>query len=335
MKITTTPVHTHPFAGPGAWVRSDVGDATTLATPLPQPVLREIDERLRTAQEQSKTLAGLPDDAFQGPELNAFAQSLRQELLTGHGLVLLRGVPMEQYTRDQAAMIYWGIGAAVGPTVPQNAKGERLYSVRDEGYRIAEDYGATGVRYSKTTESFNFHTDSAPILTTSTPDVIGLLAMQTAKSGGDSVLISAKTVHNTLFAEHPDALEQLYRPFHHDRTAEWQPGQARTLEAPVFRFDGDLEMRYMRFYIEQGHEKAGAPLSAEQVSAFDRLDEVMNHAELQLRFGLEPGDILLINNHLVLHSRTAFEDHPELDRRRHYARMWMKVDTGNTISERA
>lgn len=306
-----------------------------LATQLPLRVLEEVGERLAAARGQSKALADLADDAFEGPWLRGFAQLLRQELWNGRGLVLLRGVPMDQYSREEAAMLYWGIGAALGPTVPQNVKGERLYSVRDEGYRIAEDYGATGVRYSKTTESFNFHTDSAPILTTVTPDVIGLFAMQTAKSGGESVLISAKTVHNVLLAEHPDSLEQLYQPFHHDRTAEWQPGQARTLKAPVFRFDTNLEMRYMRFYIEQGHEKAGAPLSAEQIAAFDRLDEVMNRSELQLRFALDVGDILLINNHLVLHSRTAFEDHPELDRRRHYARMWMKVDTPGTISERA
>ena len=334
MKIPPTPVHHHSFTELGAWAGSDFGDVATLATQLPQTVLSEIDERLRTAREQSSTLADLADDAFEGPELTAFVRSLRQELLTGRGLVLLRGVPMDRYPRDEAAMLYWGIGAALGPTVPQNVKGERLYSVRDEDFSIAKDYGATGVRYSKTTESFNFHTDSAPILTTVTPDVIGLFAMQTAKSGGESVLISAKTIHNILLTEFPEALEQLYLPVHHDRTAEWKPGKARTLFAPVFRFDRDLETRYMRFYIEQGHEKAGVPLTPEQTAAFDCLDSVMNRAELQLRFALAAGDIVLVNNHSVLHSRTAFVDHPELDRRRHYARMWMKVEAPEATSER-
>ena len=335
MTIPPTPVHRHPFTEPSAWVSSDFGDLATLARQLPASVLSEIDQCLVAARGQSEALADLADDAFEGPALSGFAQSLREELLTGRGLVLLRGVPMDRYPRDEAAMLYWGIGSALGPTVPQNAKGERLYSVRDEGYRIAEDYGATGVRYSKTTESFNFHTDSAPILTTVTPDVIGLFAMQTAKSGGESVLISAKAVHNALLTEHPKALEQLYRPVHHDRTAEWKPGQARTLFAPVFRFDRDLEMRYMRFYIEQGHEKAGVPLTPEQTVAFDCLDSVMSRTELQLRFALAAGDILLINNHFVLHSRTAFEDHPELDRRRHYARMWMNLEAVEAISEGA
>lgn len=333
MTIPPTSVYRHPFSDPSAWARSDFGDATTLATQLPASVLSEIDGRLAPVREQSKTLADLADDAFKGPQISGFAHLMRQELLTGRGLVLVRGVPMDRYSREEAAMLYWGIGAALGSTVPQNAKGERLYSVRDEGYRIAEDYGTTGVRYSKTTESFNFHTDSAPILTTVTPDVIGLFAMQTAKSGGESVLISAKTIHNALLAEYPEALEQLYRPVHHDRTAEWKAGQDRTLLAPVFRFGQDLEMRYMRFYIEQGHQKAGVPLTPEQTAAFDRLDGVMNQTELQLRFALAAGDIVLVNNHFVLHSRTAFEDHPEFERRRHYARMWMKLEASASILE--
>ena len=332
MNIPTTPVHQTAFIAPGAWTSSDLGAPAGLATQLPDPVLGELDQALASARLESKSLADLTSDNFRLPTLTAFVQSLQQDLLTGRGLVLLRGLPMERYTRDEAAMLYWGIGATLGPTIPQNTKGERLYSVRDEGYSIAKDYGATGVRYSKTTESFNFHTDSAPILTTATPDVIGLFAMQTAKYGGETLLVSAKTVHNVLLAEQSDQLEQLYRPFHHDRTAEWQPGQARTLEAPVLRFDSDLEMRYMRFYIEQGHEKAAVPLSPEHVAAFDSLDAVMNRAELQLRFAMEAGDILLLNNHFVLHSRTAFEDYPEIDRRRHYARMWMKVPAAGTLA---
>ena len=332
MNIPMTPVHQTAFIAPGAWTSSDLGAPAGLATQLPDPVLGELDQALASARLESKSLADLTSDNFRLPTLTAFVQSLQQDLLTGRGLVLLRGLPMERYTRDEAAMLYWGIGATLGPTIPQNTKGERLYSVRDEGYSIAKDYGATGVRYSKTTESFNFHTDSAPILTTATPDVIGLFAMQTAKYGGETLLVSAKTVHNVLLAEQSDTLEHLYGPFHHDRTAEWQPGQARTLEAPVLRFDSDLEMRYMRFYIEQGHAKAAVPLSPEHVAAFDSLDAVMNRAELQLRFAMEAGDILLLNNHFVLHSRTAFEDHPEIDRRRHYARMWMKVPAAGTLA---
>ena len=192
MNIPTTPVHQTTFIDPGAWTSSDLVAPAGLATHLPDPVLGDLDQALASARRESKSLADLTSDNFRLPALTSFVQSLLQDLLSGRGLVLLRGLPMERYTREEAAMLYWGIGATLGPTIPQNAKGERLYSVRDEGYSIAKDYGATGVRYSKTTESFNFHTDSAPILTTATPDVIGLFAMQTSKSGGETLLVSAK-----------------------------------------------------------------------------------------------------------------------------------------------
>jgi len=324
MTIASTPVHKQSFTGPTAW-RGDALPSGDLPLTLPADVIAELDQTLNTARSAGKTLATLSDADFHRPALQTFAQSLRHELYNGTGLTLLRGLPIDRYTPEEAAMLYWGVGSALGPTLPQNAKGERLYSVRNEGYSVKKDYGATGVRYSKTTESFHFHTDSAPNLSGPAPDLIGLFALRTAKSGGESLLVSAEAVHNILLNEHPAALEHLYRPVHHDRTAEWQPGESRTLLAPIFRHERRLQMRYMRFYIEQGHEKAGVPLTTDQRAALDCLDHVMDRPGLHFRIALEPGDMLFLNNHLVLHSRTAFVDHPESTRRRHYARIWMRT----------
>ncbi len=327
MTIEPTPPHKETFASPAAWGSEQLGEQAALISPIPAAVLARLDEALTSIQSRQGSLDTLTADDFRSEALAGFANALRRELLVGRGFVILRGLPIERYTPDEAGMLYWGVGSALGPTLPQNAKGDRLYSVRDEGYSIKKDYGVTGVRYSKTTESFHFHTDSAPNLAGPAPDIIGLLAIRTAKSGGESVLVGAQSIHNALLAEHPDSLEQLYRPVHHDRAAEWKPGQERTLFAPIFRFDGRLQMRYMRFYIEQGHEKAGVPLTPQQVAAFDRLDRIMDRPELHLQIALEAGDMLFLNNHLVLHSRTAFKDHPEPERRRHYARIWMRTSS--------
>ncbi|WP_354125180.1 TauD/TfdA family dioxygenase [Bradyrhizobium sp. LA6.10] len=35
------------------------------------------------------------------------------------------------------------------------------------------------------------------------------------------------------------------------------------------------------------------------------------------------GDIQFLNNHVILHSRTEYEDYPELERRRHLLRLWV------------
>lgn len=325
MTIDPTPAYAKTFSGPAAWSGEDLETRGDLTTPIPATVLRDLDEGLACVQGQGKTFDTLTDGGFRSEALTAFTRTVRREILNGCGFVILRGLPIDRYSADEAGMIYAGIGSALGTTLPQNAKGERLYSVRNEGLSVGKDYGAAGVRYSKTTEPFHFHTDSAPNLAGPAPDIIGLLAIRTAKSGGESVLVSAQSIHNALLAEHRASLEQLYRPLHHDRTAEWQPGQPRTLFAPIFRFEGRLQMRYMRFYIEQGHARAGVPLTSEQTAALDRMDGVMDRSGQHLRIALEAGDMLLLNNHLVLHSRTAFEDYSEPERRRHYVRMWLRT----------
>jgi alpha-ketoglutarate-dependent taurine dioxygenase len=92
--------------------------------------------------------------------------------------------------------------------------------------------------------------------------------------------------------------------------------------------EGDaLLVRYLRFWIHAGHDKAGEPLSAERLRALDVLDEVLARPELRVEFGLEPGQMLFVNNRWIFHNRTAFEDHDEPERRRHYVRLWLRRET--------
>ena len=83
-------------------------------------------------------------------------------------------------------------------------------------------------------------------------------------------------------------------------------------------------MRYLRYWIEAGHEKIGAPLTREQKTALDVLDETLNRRDLRVEFDLKPGDMYFINNRWTLHNRTAFEDHAEPERRRHLVRLWLQ-----------
>ena len=38
---------------------------------------------------------------------------------------------------------------------------------------------------------------------------------------------------------------------------------------------------------------------------------------------LEPGDMQFVYNHALLHDRTAFEDWPQPERKRHLLRLWL------------
>src|SRR5262249_39560043 len=99
-----------------------------------------------------------------------------------------------------------------------------------------------------------------------------------------------------------------------------------TSRVPILSWNGDdLVCRYLRYFIEVGQQKAGEPLTLQQVQALDTFDGVLRRPDLPARFELRRGDILFANNRWVLHNRTAFEDHPEPERRRHLVRLWLKA----------
>lgn len=324
MEIAATPVHTSSFSGPGAWTSNSFRNSSDWIYYFRPETLAEIDRAVRARCGQPAGAAA--DNHWTLPSFESDLARLRDGLLAGHGFVLLKGLPPERYSEEETAAIYWGLGRLLGTPLPQNARGDLLYAVRDEGYVIARDYGTVGVRFSKTHEPLNFHTDSAPAWRGITPNVVGLLALRVARSGGASVLVSGQTVHNVMVEESPECLERLYRPYYFDRRAEIGPGEPITLRAPIFTFDGSLAVRYFRHYINEGQALAGAPLTGGDLKALEALENVMGRTELQFAFDMEPGDIQFVNNFSVLHSRTSYEDYPEPDRKRHLKRIWINFN---------
>src|SRR5262249_43449074 len=158
----------------------------------------------------------------------------------------------------------------------QNVRGELLYEVRDTGQDVR--YGA---RFSVTNAESTFHTDNS--FGSEVADYVGLLCLRTAKSGGLSQMVSGCAVHNELLRRHPDVLDLLYHSMHVDRRGGVRPGEPPTTLIPVFSMRrGDLLCRYLRYWIEVGQEKAGKPLTPEQIAALDTLDAVLADPKLRV-----------------------------------------------------
>src|SRR5260221_3894584 len=323
-EMLRTPPYKAPITGTGVWRGSDFSSPADYWYYLSRETLAELDRALQQIHAAGKPIFSLTVQDFPLPSFENDAEALREELRTGSGFVVVKGLPIDRYTQDEACMIYWGLGTHLGRPIPQKVEGGLLYSVRDEGYNLERDYGAAGVRTSKTTAGFNYHTDSPSMLAGHTPDIVCLLALQTAKSGGESAIISAYTAHNAILAERPECLDRLYAPYHMDRRAELPPGEPPTLPVPAFAYDGQLAVRYLRFYITKSAEVAGVPLTAEDIEPLDCLDEVMRRPNLALTFEMERGDMQFVNNVFILHSRAEYQDHPEIERKRHYMRLWLK-----------
>ena len=241
---------------------------------------------------------------------------LRHTLLHGVGVEVLRGLPIHRYSQQLTAAIFCGIGAHLGSARSQNAAGHILGHVRDIG-ADAEDPDS---RIYQTHERQTFHTDSA--------DVVGLLCLNKAQEGGQSLLVSAESIYNRMRAQRPDLLELLFDPIATDRRGEVPEGAKPFVEIPVFSwFAGLLTVFYQRQYIDSAQRFQGTmPLSRQHVAALDLFDELANDPELCVEMQLEPGDMQFVYNHAMLHDRTAFIDWPEQARRRHLMRLWLSID---------
>ncbi|MBI1788834.1 MAG: TauD/TfdA family dioxygenase [Acidobacteria bacterium] len=329
MTAPTTSVHDAPFTGRGAWRGGDFASPEAWTYRLPPAALAELDRAMRRVQDAGKDLSTLTRTDFPAPSFAADGAALRRELESGRGFVLIRGLPIDNYNDREASLIYWGIATYLGAPIPQNVKDEYLFSVRDEGYDFHRDYGATGVRISRTASAIDFHTDSSAAYAGYTPDIVALLALRTAKAGGETAIVSAQTVHNILREERPECLRRLYAPYYFDRRAELRPGESSTILAPVFACHDSLSIRYFRFNLMRGHETACARLSPADTDPLDALESACRRDGLAVRFQMQRGDMQFVNNRFVLHSRTAFEDPTEPGLRRHFLRLWMRYKQSN------
>lgn len=285
---------------------------------------REAIEQLELeAKGSTVDLALIKATNYSLPTLGARLQSLLDEVLNGRGFVLIKGLPVGDWTRRQAAIAFLAIGSHLGALRMQNAEGHLLGHVRDLG-RSSDD---PHTRIYQTRERQTFHTDSS--------DVVGLLCLQTAKSGGLSSLVSSTTIFNEMRRRRPDLLKVLLDPIETDRRGETPDGSKPYFNIPVFNYyRGLVSAMYQRQYIESARRFPGVPpLTPLQIEALDLLDQLANDPRLHLMMELQPGDIQLVHNHTILHDRTAFEDFPEPERKRHLLRLWLAPRNARPLPE--
>ena len=242
-------------------------------------------------------------------------KTLAENLLTGVGVEVIRGLPIERYDTKTAATIFCGIGAHLGPARSQNAAGHILGHVRDIGAK-ADD---PKTRIYQTSARQTFHTDSA--------DVVGLICLKAAKEGGMSLLVSALSIYNRMRAERPDLLQLLFDPIATDRRGEVPEGQKPFMDIPPLSWhEGHLTVFYQRQYIDSAQRFDDAfRLTPAHVEALDMFDALANDPELHFEMQLVPGDMQFVYNHNQLHDRTGFIDWPETENRRHLLRLWLSL----------
>jgi hypothetical protein len=171
---------------------------------------------------RGRDIASITRGDFPLPTFGAKLERLRDEVLNGRGFALLRGLPVEGRPIADSATAYFGIGTYIGSARSQNAKGHVLGHVRDLGVATEDP----NVRTYQTTERQHFHTDSC--------DIVSLLCLKTAKSGGMSSLTSSNTIYNVMAERHPELVWRLFQPFSTDRRGEIPEGKKPWFDMPIF-----------------------------------------------------------------------------------------------------
>lgn len=307
-----------------AWYGADLAGKTDWVEHLTEAEIAEVERVVQALEKSDVTnLTSLTARDVPLPTLGPKLQVLLDEVLNGRGFTLIRGLPVERWTRHEAERAFVIIGVHLGNLRTQNAEGHLLGHVRDLG-RWSDD---PNTRIYQTRERQTHHTDSC--------DVVGLLCLQTAKSGGLSSLVSSTTIFNEIRRRRPDLLRVLMEPIETDRRGEVPEGSKPYFNIPVFNVhNGLVSAIYQRQYIESARRfPAVAPLSPLQIEALDLLDELANDPKLNLMMDFQPGDIQLVHNHTILHDRTAFEDYPEPERKRHLLRLWLAPPAARPLPE--
>lgn len=328
-----------PIEDPAGWMGSDLQDRTDWQYRFDQNELQELHDALQGVKARGQDIIGVTRRDFPLPTLAPRLAELRREVLDGRGFVLLRGLPVANYDRRDAATLYWGIGAHMGYPVSQNADGHMLGHVIDFGTRSQHaevkseaKHGSAvflnpGRRGYNSSERLAFHIDFA--------DIIGLCCLHPAKSGGESLIVSSIALHNEVLRTRPDLMPVLYEPFWIDRKGEIPAGGKPYFQMPIF----NLFQERLTTYYSGGHMKTTGrfaelpPLTPQQREAMDLMDDLANDPRFRLSMWLEQGDIQLINNHVVLHARTKFEDFDEPERKRHLLRLWLVTPDGRPLPD--
>jgi len=311
MKCTTK---FKPVAEPWVWSADEIAARDDWVVRLDANALDDIATALIGVKQRNLALEEITANDFPLPSITVELLAIKRLLANGPGLCLVRGLPVDRYDRDDLVLILWGIGTHLGTAVSQSYRGDMIGDVMDMSHT-----GDTRRSY-RSPRPLNLHTD--PV------DVVGLLCLRRAKSGGTSLVTSSLAVHNTILAERPDLLPALYRGYHYRHAEAASMGGAPTTpyRIPVYGRDGErLICNFNASPIGRSLAHDDIEKDATALEAFEMFKITAARSDLLYRMMLEPGDLQFLNNRTVMHGRTRFEDFDEIARKRFMLRLWLKM----------
>ncbi|KAJ5752926.1 hypothetical protein N7520_009843 [Penicillium odoratum] len=286
--------------------------------------LDEIDAALQSFKALNKPLGYINESTFSLPTLRPILRDLSTELHKGRGFFVLRGLRIDDHSREDNVIIYTGVSSHVGSirgrqqdTRLQNGTSPVISHIKDiTGITEKGKIGAP----SNTADKQVFHTDAG--------DIISLLCLSPAAEAGESYLSSSWNVYNILAKERPDLIHTLsqdwpvdgfgspQKPYTLRPLLYHQPATETTPERVLIQY----ARRYFTGFLAQPRSADIPPITEAQAEALDALHFLAEEHRAVLDF--QKGDIQYVNNLSIFHARNGFTDAP--GKERHLLRLWLR-----------
>jgi hypothetical protein len=310
-----------PVADPAGWRPEEITAGEDWVYCFSDDELSEILKAAASVESSGKALIDVRRADFLLPKTEASLADIYDELKHGRGFVQMRGLPVAEMSRPLAAIVFWGIGTYFGTALSQNAQGNMLGHVKD----IGKDYSDPLVRSYQTKAAMAFHNDAC--------DMVALLCLNTAKSGGASRIGSSISVYNEMLKRRPDLVDDLCHDMFWTLHGEASPGQDPWYKMPVFAVrEGTLSVRGASTHARKAQDLPGAErwseTRQEAVNLFQQLSQ-----ELAADLPFEQGDLQILNGHVTVHSRRPYVDWDDPAKKRHLFRLWLQNDDLRPVAD--
>ncbi|KAF2727235.1 Clavaminate synthase-like protein [Polyplosphaeria fusca] len=307
-----------PLEFPQAWKAEDVRRDSSWIQRLTLEEARGFSQALSHAKQAGKPLLAMEQADFPLPPASRQALQRALDATQGRwGMVLVKGFPTDDWSESDMRIAYWGMSLYMGVGRTQNRASEVINDVRDTG----GSYYVKGGRGYNTNVQLDFHQDYS--------DVVALLCRRTAKSGGTSKVVSSLALRHAMQEQRPDLMPALQgNSWFHSFQGAQDPTQPPYYRCPIFGTGTKISIARTNRKDTTAAQRdfPEVPrMSAQQTEALNILDELQPSNEFCYSMELERGDLQLLNNFVIWHSRTSFEDYDEPDQKRHLMRLWMST----------
>lgn len=314
-----------PIIEPSAWLAGALAVDTSWRYQLSGDDRRELLAATAQVRDAGHVVGRFGRHEFELPTVGKKIAAMADIVENGRGIALIQGVPITEVDPQSLPLMYWGIGSYAGQVISQNSKGQVLAEVSDRGNSYT----------NPNTRGFSTNAELLPHVDTS--DMTMLLCIRQAKSGGLSRIVSSTAAYNSILEEHPEYLDVLYQGFYNDLRGEGPTGKIDELThrpIPVYSYHaGRVSCSFNDRMIRNAAAKRGVPLKPLERHALEFLREVTMRESHGYRFMMQPGDIQMVSNHSVFHSRESFEDFDDPAQRRCLFRLWVNVHNGRPLAD--